>query len=304
VRAAEHPEPVDAAIAAIRARDAATLAHLLDAEPGLVRVEVGAGGSLLGEVAQPDVFGTSLGHALGVDRACVDLLIERGSDLDGPLNLAACFDRVELVELLLAAGGSVRERAIYGVTPLETAIYHAARAAVDVLAAIELVPDVPWIAAGAGCVERLEGFLDGRGGLTPDAYADRPDPAAVGWLHRLPARDVPQEVLDEALVHAAQNERPAAVAWLLDQGADPDACPYQGCGALHLAAAFGAIESVRLLVEAGADVERRNAFNGDNAVGWAEYALARERPGHAGVTAVRDLLRSLGSRPAVWRAAS
>src|SRR3954454_23307237 len=176
------PERVTGALDAIRAGDAATLARLLDSDPGLVHVEVGAGGSLLGEVAQPDVFGTSLRHALGVDRACVEVLIERGSELDGPLNLAACFDRVELVQLLRDAGARVDAVGIYGVTPLETAIYHAARAAVDVLAAIELVPDAPWVAAGAGHVARLERFLDGRGGLTDDAHLHRPNPADVGWL--------------------------------------------------------------------------------------------------------------------------
>ena len=123
-------------------------------------------------------------------------------------------------------------------------------------------------------------------------------------MHRLPAIEIAQDVLDEALVHAAQNERPAAVAWLLDRGADPNACPYQGCGALHLAAAFGAIESVKLLIAGGADIDRRNNFNGDNALGWAEYALEQERPGDAGVAAVRDLLRRLGSRPAVWGAST
>ena len=111
-RAREHSESVASAIAAIRAGDAAALRGLLDAEPGLVHAEVGAGGTLLGEVAQPDVFGASLGHALGVDRACVAVLIERGSDLDGPLNLAACFDRVELVEILLAAGARVDAQGI------------------------------------------------------------------------------------------------------------------------------------------------------------------------------------------------
>ena len=301
-QARRQPEPVAAALAAIRAGDAAHLKHLLDSDPELVRAEVGAGGSLLGEVAEPDVFGSSLRHELGVDRGCVDLLIERGSDLDGPLNLAACFDRLELVEILLAAGARVDARGIHGVTPLETAVYHASRASVDVLAAIELVPDAPWIAAGAGRVERLQRFLDGHGGLIPEAYLNRPNPADIGWLHRLPARDVPQDVLDEALVHAAQNERPEAVAWLVEHGADPNAGPYQGCGALHLAAAFGAIDCVRLLVAAGADIDRRNDFNRDNALGWAQYVLERERPGDPGVTAVRDYLRGLGSRPAVWGA--
>jgi uncharacterized protein len=158
-RAREHPESVAAALAAMRAGDAAALRRLLDSEPWLVHVEVGAGGSLLGPVTQPDELGESLGHDLGVDRACVDLLIARGSELEGPLNLAACFDRVELVEILLAADARVDERGIYGVTPLESAIYHASRAAADVLARIALVPDVPWIAAGAGGVDRLERFL-------------------------------------------------------------------------------------------------------------------------------------------------
>ena len=295
-------EPVAAALAAIRSGDADSLRRLLRSHPELVDVEVGAGGSLLGQVAQPDVFGTSLRHELGVDWDCVDVLIESGSELNGPLNLAAGYDRVELVQMLLAAGAQVDATGIHGITPLESAIYHGARASADVLAAVALVPDAPWVAAGAGRVDRLERFLDGRGGLLAEAYWHRPNPADVGWLHRLPARDSPQDVLDEALVHAAQNERPEAVAWLLDHGADPNAGPYQGCGALHLAAAFGALESVQLLIAAGANVDRTNDFNGDNALGWAEYVLACERPGDMGVAAVRDLLRSLGSHPIVWSA--
>jgi hypothetical protein len=113
--ALRRPQPVAAALAAIRAGDAAALGSLLRTHPDLVHAEVGAGGSLLGAVAEPDVFGTSLGHALGVDRACLDLLIERGSDLESPLNLAACFDRLELVEILLAAGSRVDRTGIHGV---------------------------------------------------------------------------------------------------------------------------------------------------------------------------------------------
>ena len=295
-----HGDLIAAALDAIRAGDAGALRRLLVEHADLVHVAVGAGGSLLGEVAQPDVFGSALGHALGVDRECVDVLIESGSDLDVPLNLAAGFDRVELVEILLAAGARVDATGIWGITPLQGALYHGCRAAADVLAAVALVPDAPWVAAGTGRVERLERFLDGRGGLVAAAYRHRPNPADVGWLHRLPAHDVAQDVLDEALVHAAQNERPDAVAWLLDHGADPNAGPYQGCGALHLAAAFGALESVRLLVTAGAQIDRTTEFNGDNALGWAEYVLAQERPGDLGVAAVADFLRGLGSRPVVW----
>lgn len=301
-RSREHSEPVTASIEAIRTGDADSLRRLLYTHHDVANAAVGAGESLLGEVAQPDVFGTRLGHELGVDRECVDVLIEAGSELDGPLNLAACFDRVELVAILLAAGASVDATSIHGITALESAIYHASRSAADMLAAIALVPDAPWVAAGAGRTDRLERFLDYRGELLPEAYQHRPNPADVGWLHRLPPRNVQQDVLDEGLVHAAHNERPETVTWLLDHGANPNAGPYQGCGALHLAAAFGAVESVELLIDAGADIDRRNDYNRDNALGWAEYVLARERPDDPGVSAVRDLLRRLGSRPAVWGA--
>jgi len=260
------PQPIAAALDAIRAGNAEALARLLDATPGLAEAEVEHGTSLL----------------------------------DEGLNLAGCFDRIELVRRLLEAGARVDARGTAGITALESAIYHGSRAAADVLADVELVPDVPWVAAGAGRVDRLERFTDGNGGLIADAYRERPNPADVGWLQRRPARDVAQDVLDEALVHAAQNERAEAVQWLLAHGADPNAGPYQGCGALHLAAAFGAIESVRLLVAAGADVDRRNDFNRDNALGWAQYSLERERPGDPGVIAVIEYLRGLGSRPAVW----
>jgi ankyrin repeat protein len=261
-------DAIAAALDAIRAGDAGDLARLLDATPELAHAGVQNGTSLL----------------------------------DEGLNLAGCFDRVELVHVLLGAGARVEARGTAGITALQSAIYHGSRAAADILAAVQLVPDAPWVAAGAGHVDRLERFADGAGGLVADAYRDRPNPADVGWLQRLPARPVAQDVLDEALVHAAQNERVEAVEWLLARGANPNAGPYQGCGALHLAAAFGAIESVRLLVTAGADVDRRNEFNHDNAVGWAQYALDRERPGDAGVTAVIEYLRGLGSRPAIWGA--
>lgn len=211
-RAGQSAEPVAAALEAIRAGNADLLRRLLDAHHEIVHAEVGAGGSLLGAVAEPDVFGTTLRHALGVDRACVDVLIESGSDLDGPLNLAAAFDRVEFVRILLNAGARADITGIHGITPLESAIYHGSRASADVLAAVALIPDALWVAAGAGHLGRLERFLDGRGGLHPDAYLHRPNPADVGWLHRLPARDVPQDVLDEALVHAAHNDRPEAVS--------------------------------------------------------------------------------------------
>ncbi len=93
--------------------------------------------------------------------------------------IAECVDGYTVVFacLLLAAGARVDSREPYGIIPLETAIYHAARASVDVLAAIALVPDAPWA-----------------------------PPAPGAWTGSSVSST--QDVFDEALVHAAQNERP------------------------------------------------------------------------------------------------
>ena len=77
-------EPIAAALDAIRAGDAGALARLLEATPGLANAEVGDGTSLL----------------------------------DEGLNLAGCFDRIEVVRLLLGAGARVDARGTAGITAL------------------------------------------------------------------------------------------------------------------------------------------------------------------------------------------
>jgi hypothetical protein len=105
-------------------------------------------------------------------------------------------------------------------------------------------------------------------GLRPQAYLHRPNPGDVGWLP------------------------------------NHDAGHYQGCGALHLAAAFGALESVRLLIAAGADIDQANDFNGDNALGWAELSPRRADPGDmerpGGHVAVSPARRSNASSMPRW----
>ena len=59
---------------------------------------------MLEAIVQPDVFDTHLGITLGVKRRIVRLPIERGSELNDPLNLAACYDRAELVAMLQRGG--------------------------------------------------------------------------------------------------------------------------------------------------------------------------------------------------------
>jgi hypothetical protein len=255
---------------AVATGDVERLRALLDEHAGLAD-------DLLEDLTQPDVFGTHLNRALGVERAAAELLVERAGNRDLCLNLAACFDRVELVRLLLDAGADDESIEVWGVTPLETALYHGAREAAELLAGRKVVPLALWSAAALGRIDLLE-RLDG----TPAAGAHRPDLSRVGWAPGAPQRDDPREIAGEALVHAAHNGRDEAVAWLLDRGVDVDAAPYLGFTALHAAVQFGHFSTVRLLVNRGARLDLRDGIHGGTPLSWAEHL---ER------TQIRDFLR-------------
>jgi ankyrin repeat protein len=95
-------------------------------------------------------------------------------------------------------------------------------------------------------------------------------------LARLAEGD-PAMLRDGAVLHAAIDGRQAdLVAWLLSQGADPNARdlampPRQS--ALHAAAWNGDLAMVRLLVEAGADPSARDAEHDSTPLGWAQTAI-------------------------------
>ena len=304
-RARRHPESVAAALSAIGSGDVASLRRLLDREPGLVHVEVGAGGSLLGEVAQPDVFGSPLGRALGVDRARVELLIERGSDLDGPLNLAACFDRVELVEMLLAAGepggrtGDVRRDA-----SRNRDLPRLARIGGHPRRPSRLVPDAPWIAAGAGRIDRLEALPRRTGWPRPQTGTlHRPNPADVGWLHRAAgSRPLRRTSSTRRSCTRRRTSALRAVAWLLEHGADPEAYSLPGLRPPASRRCLGGHrDACGCWSRPGADIERLERASTGTTPSAGRSTCSRESaPGAPGVRAVRDLLRSLGSHPAVW----
>jgi ankyrin repeat protein len=79
---------------------------------------------------------------------------------------------------------------------------------------------------------------------------------------------------DGALHLMAKRGDAAAVRWLLDHGADPDA-RWSHWGAevtpLHLAASRGHADIVQLLVDAGADPLIRDSTHDSDVLGWAEF---------------------------------
>ena len=147
-----------------------------------------------------------------------------------PLHLAVAEGRAEMVRLLVEAGADLTARTEHGRDPLHTALESAP----------DLVPllrelGAPVDAASAAYlddVDRLHAELDGGAPLSdPVTGVDLLTLAAVGG--------------------AAGSARA-----LLDRGADVDG------GALHAAAASTRLELVRLLLAAGADVNRRDPDTG------------------------------------------
>jgi hypothetical protein len=268
--------PMGEALDAIRSGDPERLRRLLDAHPELANAQAVRDESLLGAIAQPDVFGTHLRAELGVDPRCVQVLIDAGAEIDVPLQIAACFDRVELVRLLLAAGADP--------AAFETAIYHGAREAADVLAAsAPIQPPAFWVYAGLGRVDLLEASMDGQGRIREEARRDRPNLSDVGWNPDAIPPDDDATLLAEALTHAARNGRYQAVEWLLDRGADIDAGPFQGLTPLHMAVLSADRRMVELLLSRGADPTRRDRIHNGVPAGWVEHVRGAEP--------LRELLR-------------
>ena len=158
--------------------------------------------------------------------------------------------------MLLDAGADPAPDAARGLTPLETALYHGARAAAELIAQRGISPMALWSVAALGRVDLAERLLG-----TPAAAAHRPNLADVGWPPGPPPDDSAQTILDEALCHAAHNGRTDTVEWLLDRGADVNGAPYLGFTPLHFAAQFGHATTVDLLLRRGADASLREGIH-------------------------------------------
>ncbi len=84
----------------------------------------------------------------------------------------------------------------------------------------------------------------------------------------------PKLIEPGALHLMAKRNSVAAVEWLLDHGADPNALwgHWEAqVTALHLAAMQGHAEVVRLLLASGADPTIRDNMHDSDPLGWAEF---------------------------------
>lgn len=279
-----------------------------------------------GDVALPPRRGTAEQHA-AVDRILAAGADPDAADDDGwaPLHTAAMTGHLDLARRLIDAGASREGRLMgsEGGSPLALALFYAQTEMGDFLADPP-IPDNLRTAAALG--RDLERFFDGdelaaraRAGLD----FNRPLRQFPEWPRTLSR----EEVLDEALCWAARHQQLTAMArlverganvngnpwrgtpllwavypdardavrWLLDHGADPDLRhDFGGEGhgvqavAMHLAAQYGAVESLRVLLDRGADMNVRDGAFDNTPLGWAVYGGAGE---------AAKMLRDAGADP-------
>lgn len=280
---------------------------------------------LTGDVARPPVRGTA------EQWAALEVLLDAGCDVASadhqgfaPLHIAAMASHAELARRLLDAGAP-RTGQVYGTdggTPLSLALFYGERE-VSSLLADPPEPDNLRTAAALG--RELARFFDGDE-LVPQA-SDGTE-FTLGWCGKppTPRTNSRQQLLDEALAWAAMNERLGSmeelcrrganvnsnpfrgtaltfaagyekvnsVRWLLEHGADPNLKhDFGGEGhgqdavALHLAAQFGALGAIRLLVRYGADLNIRDGQFGATPLQWAVHAGADDA-----VALLRELERA------------
>lgn len=160
-----------------------------------------------------------------------------------------CGVQIELMDVLLDAGASVDGTQVYegrfGANG-DAAVYNGNLAAAEHL----LKRGAALTLSTALCLDR---------------WAD---------VERLAREATPAEMAD-AFVLAAQKGRAEALRRMLALGAPATTASPRSHShgtALHHAAASGSLEAVRVLVEAGADLSRRDTLYDATPLGWAEYA--------------------------------
>lgn len=260
-------EPFLRAFEALRGADLAGLQALVRDHPDLLRARGTNGNTLLNLAVS--LGGSLCGPLPPQAEGVIRLLTGPGSDVNlandrgwTPLHQAAYANRPELVARLLYAGAAVdREAHGEGGTPLAVALFWGHRDAADVLAERGIIPMNLRVAAGLGRADLIERLFRADGSLEPDAGRGRgfyrPHSGFPVWR----PTDDPREILDEALVWACKSGRLEVLDLLVSRGARIDADPYRGTPLLW-AAFTRRLDTVRWLLDHGADVNQRATFGG------------------------------------------
>jgi hypothetical protein len=277
---------------------------------------------LLERGANPNM-GRPIAEAAGLrDPRCLELLLFHGARVDAgtwTVGAAVVADDAHAVSVLLEAMDSASGPAVREAT--EVLPDAAADASVDVVAALLAAGADPAahdddrgmsvlrVAVRAGKSETVA-LLASRGASDDSTDVDR-FIGACRSADRQPAEGILAEYPDlrdrltdddrAAIVEAAGSGSVAAVSLMLSLGFSPDARDDSGEQPLHSAAYTGNAEMVRLLIEAGADIDGRDTRFGSTPLAFATVGSGE----HGGETGnwkevVRLLVDAGASRDGVW----
>ena len=281
--------------------------------PDVTRVLLDAG-------ANPDdrqCIGEAAGHR---DHRCLELLLSHGARVAGTWALDAAVDADDPQAVSLLTGvlrGATGQTATEATEALPGA---AANASSEVVSAL--------LAAGA---DRTACDSEGFSALRRAVRAGQAETAALLVRHGAPDDstdvdrfigagrradravaeqllaehpDLPDRLTDDdraAVAEAAGSAPAAAVVLMLDLGFSPDDRNGFGEQPLHTAAYYGNAEVVRLLIDAGADLDARDARFDGTPLAYATVGSG-ERAGQPGnwIETVRLLIDAGASRDDVW----
>jgi ankyrin repeat protein len=286
--------------------------------PAITRVLLDAGAN----PGDGQCIGEAAGHR---DHRCLELLLSHGARVAGTwaIGAAVLADDPEAVSLLAAALRDAAEQAANEATEaLPDATASASPEVVSALLAAGADPGARDSETGLSALRRaVRAGQDETAALlarhgAPDDSTDvdafigacrRADRAAAGHLlaeHpdlRARLTDDDRATVAEAAAAAPAGAATAAIALMLDLGFSPDDRNGSGEQPLHTAAYAGNAEVVRLLIDAGADLEARDARFGGTPLAYATVGSG-ERDGQPGnwAEAVRLLIDAGASRDEAW----
>jgi ankyrin repeat protein len=197
-----------------------------------------------------------------------------------------------------------------GSTPLAYALFYGHTTTAESIAGERPSPDDLRTAAGLGDLERMHRWLDGGRPLPEGADAGIDFYGPTDWFPPRHGPIDDQLIIDESLVWSSRSGRIEAMELLVANGADVNASPYRGTPllwavygdrvetaewlldhgadpdlrhdfggeghgvqavALHLAAQYGSLDCLQLLLERGADATITDRAHQSTPLGWARF---------------------------------